>query len=137
MTALALAERALAVAGARSAEVVVHSESSVFARFAGAEIHQPTLIDNALVQLTVFREGRRGFAVTNRGDDGALRDLAARADEAAAAAAPDPATTAPADAFIVQRVEGFDASTAVLSPNRATELAASAIDAAVGFGVYG
>ena len=53
--ALEIAERALALASGDEAEVYVGAEHSGFARYAGSEVHQPTLIDNASVQLRVVR----------------------------------------------------------------------------------
>ena len=44
--ALELAEAALAAAPGEEAEAVVQSELSGFARFAGSEVHQPTLVEN-------------------------------------------------------------------------------------------
>src|SRR5262249_54538740 len=60
---LDLAERALELAGTDEAEVVVTGERSGFARFAAGEVHQPTLIDDVVVQLRVVSDGRAGTAV--------------------------------------------------------------------------
>ncbi|MGB2953660.1 MAG: DNA gyrase modulator, partial [Gaiellaceae bacterium] len=51
------------------AEAVVQTERSGLARFAGSEVHQPTLIENAGVQLRIVRDGRVGVAAGNRLDD--------------------------------------------------------------------
>ncbi|MEX2465068.1 MAG: DNA gyrase modulator, partial [Gaiellaceae bacterium] len=88
--ALDLAERAYRAAEADQAEALVHSEQSGFARFAGSEVHQPTLIRDESVTLRVVRDGRVGCAVTNRTDDEGLRETAQRAAEAADGSPPDP-----------------------------------------------
>jgi predicted Zn-dependent protease len=66
--ALDLAEAALRAAKGDEAEVLVHAERSGVARFAGSVVHQPTLIDNAVIRLRIVREGRVGWAATNRTD---------------------------------------------------------------------
>ena len=135
--ALETAERALAAAEADEAEVIVHTEHSGLARFAASEIHQPTLIDNAVVRLRVVRDGRIGSAATNRlGDDG-LRDLARRAAEAAESAHPDesfPGLAPPADP---PHVESYDEGTAALTPAELARLARSALSENGRLGLYG
>ena len=80
--ALELAERALALVAGDEAEVVVSVEHSGFARYAGSEVHQPTLIDDTSVQLRVVRDGSASaVATTNRTDDEGLAELAGRAAE--------------------------------------------------------
>ena len=64
--ALDLAEAALRRAEGDEAEVLVHAERSGVARFAGSVVHQPTLIDNAVIRLRIVRDGRVGSAATNR-----------------------------------------------------------------------
>ena len=59
-------ERRSAPAEGDEAEVLVHAERSGVARFAGSVVHQPTLIDNAVIRLRVVRDGRVGWAATNR-----------------------------------------------------------------------
>ncbi|HEY7178598.1 MAG TPA: DNA gyrase modulator, partial [Gaiella sp.] len=83
MSALELAERALRAAEGDEALALVQSERSGMARYAGSEVHQPTLIENEAVELQVVRDGRLGIASSNRVDDEGLRALAARAAEAA------------------------------------------------------
>jgi predicted Zn-dependent protease len=134
---LEVAERALRVAEADEAEAVVLSERSGLARFAGAEVHQPTLIENVVVNLLVARDGRLGMASTNRVDDEALRELARRAAEAADSARGEsefPGFAPPAD---VSPVSGFDDETASLAPEDQARLAGAAIGSADGYGVYG
>jgi PmbA protein len=134
---LETAERALAAADADEAEVIVHTERSGLARFAASEIHQPTLIDNAVVRLRVIRDGRIGSAATNRlGDDG-LRDLAKRAAEAAESAHPDesfPGLAPPADG---PDVESYDEETAALTPAELARLARGALGGNGRLGLYG
>ena len=79
MDALELAERAVRAADADEALALVNRERSGQARFAGSEVHQPTLIENEVVELQVVRDGRLGLAASNRTDDDALKALAARA----------------------------------------------------------
>jgi PmbA protein len=135
--ALETAERALAAAGGDEAEVIVHTERSGLARFAASEIHQPTLIDNAVVRLRVVRDGRIGSAATNRLGDEGLRDLAARAGEAAESAQPDesfPGLAPPADP---PAVESFDEETASMAPAELARLARSALGDNGRLGLYG
>jgi predicted Zn-dependent protease len=132
-----VAERALRAAEGDEAEAVVLSERSGLARFAGSEVHQPTLIENVVVTLLVVRDGRLGMASTNRVDDEALRELAQRAGEAADSASGDaefPGFASPAE---TPQVAGFDEETASLSPEDQARLASAAIAAADGYGVYG
>ena len=135
--ALETAERALAAAEADEAEVVVHTERSGLARFAASEIHQPTLIDNAVVRLHVVRDGRVGAAATNRlGDDG-LRALAQRAGEAAESAHPDDSFPGLAPAAKPTAVESYDEETATMTPADLARLARTALGENAGLGLYG
>jgi PmbA protein len=102
------------------------------ARFAASEVHQPTLIENAIVQLRVAVDGNVGSAQSNSVDDDALRTLAERAR---AAAAPDPEFPGFADEAEPAHVEGWDDETAELSPDEQASRAASAFD--VPLSVYG
>jgi predicted Zn-dependent protease len=129
MSAAELADRALRAAEGDEALAVVHSERSGMARFAGSEVHQPTLIENDVVELQIVRDGRLGIASANRTDDEGLRALAARAAEAADSAPPDPdfaGLAPPAEAPVV---EGYDEETGALSAEEQARLAAAAIDA--------
>lgn len=137
MTAADLAERALEHVRVGAAESVVQGESSGLARFAGSEVHQPTLVDNMVVQLQVVRDRRSGFATTNRTDDEGLAALARRAEEAVDAAPPQedhPGLALP-DSF--PDVEGFDGLTAALAPEEQARRASAAIAAAGGSDAYG
>jgi predicted Zn-dependent protease len=111
-SALELAQRALAAADGDEAEVVVQSERSGFARFADSEVHQPTLIENAVVQLRVVRDGRVGSALTNRIEGDAFRELARRAAEAADLAPPDPDFPGLAKSEPFPEVGAYDEETA-------------------------
>jgi predicted Zn-dependent protease len=129
VTALDLAERALRAAEGDDALAVVRTERSGMARFAGSEVHQPTLIENDVVELQIVRDGRLGIASANRTDDDGLHALAARAAEAADSAPPDPdfpGLAAPAEP---PAVEGYDEETAALTAEEQARLAAAAIDA--------
>jgi predicted Zn-dependent protease len=136
VNALDVAEAALATAGGE-AEAVAHVEHSGLARFAGSEVHQPTLIENAMVTLRVVHGRRAGVATTNKIDAAGLAELARRAADAAESAPPDddfpglaPPTTPPA-------VAGYDDETAALGPADQARLAAAAIDAGGDIPVYG
>jgi predicted Zn-dependent protease len=99
------------------------------ARFAGSEVHQPTLIENDVVELQVARDGRLGIATANRTDDDGLRELAARAREAADSARPDPDFPGLAPPADTPDVDGYDEETAALGAEDQARLAAAAIDA--------
>jgi len=147
---LEIAVAALAAAGEEQAEAVVQVESSGLARFAASEIHQPTLIENATVELRVLhgKPGalRAGTASTNRLDERGIADLVRRARDAAAGATPDPelqplaapagGAPAGAPAAALPGAPGWDAATAALDGAAQARLALAAIDAAT-LPVYG
>ena len=135
--ALELAERALALVDGDAAEAVVMAERSGFARYAAGEVHQPTLIDDTVVQLRVIRDGCSGAATTNRIDDEGLTDLAGRAVAAAASADPDPELAPLAPPAELAKVEGYDEATAALGADDQARLAEAAIAASDGLGLYG
>jgi PmbA protein len=135
--ALDLAEQALAAADGDEAEALVHAERSGVARFAGSVVHQPTLIDNAVVRLRVVRDGKIGWAATNRVDGDGLAALAARAGESADSARPDPDFPGLAQPAEYQELAGYDEETASLGAEDQALLAAAAIEAAPDFGLYG
>src|SRR5436190_14508043 len=127
--ALDLAERALKAVEGDEARVLVHSERSGLARFAGSEVHQPTLIENEVVELQIVRDGQLGLAAVNRTDDEGLRELASRAAEAADSAPRDPDFPGLAPPGELPDVEGCDDGLADLAPEDQARLAAAAIDA--------
>ena len=129
MSALELAERALRAAEGDEALALVQSERSGMARFACSEVHQPTLIENDVVELQVVRDGRLGIASSNSTDDEGLRTLAARAGEAADSAPADPDFPGLAPAAESQAVEGYDDEAASLGAEDQARLAAAAIEA--------
>ena len=135
--ALDLAERALRAAEGDEAEATVQTERSGLARFAGSEVHQPTLISNETVQLRVVRDGRFGLAAGNSTSEEALRALARRAAAAADRAPADPDFPGLAPREDPPRVGGYDDETAALGADEQARRAAAAIAAAAGFGVYG
>ncbi|HEX2044877.1 MAG TPA: metallopeptidase TldD-related protein [Gaiellaceae bacterium] len=135
--ALELAERAWRAAEGDEADALAHVERSGFARFAGSEVHQPTLVRDETVTIRVVRGGRVGCAVTNRTDDDALREAARRAGEAADRTPVDPGFAGLQRPSDVPDVGGFDETTAALTPEEQAEAAAAAIAAAPGFGLYG
>src|SRR5262249_54502045 len=104
VTALEVAHAALEAAGGED-EAVAHSERSGLARFAGSEVHQPTLIENVVVTLRVVDGNRSGVATTNKVDGKGLADLVERASTAAKSAPPDesfPGLAPPASATHVE-----------------------------------
>jgi len=136
VNALDVARAALDAAGGE-AEAVAQVESSGLARFAGSEVHQPTLIENAVVTLRVVHDSRAGVATTNKVDAGGLAELARRAAAAAESAPPDdtfPGLAPPADP---PNVEGYDEGTARMGPDEQARRAAAAIDASGDLPVYG
>ncbi len=135
--ALAIAERALALASGNEAEVVVGTEHSGFARYAGSEVHQPTLIENAEVQLRLVENGRAGLATTNRTDDAGLAELARRAADVLASASENPELPPLAQPASFPELDGYDEETASLGAEDQARLAAAAIGAAGDFDLYG
>jgi PmbA protein len=135
--ALEIAERALSFVSAGEAEVYVGTERSGFARYAASEVHQPTLVDDASVQLRVVDGLRAGVATTNRIDDDGLAELARRAAEVVANASEDPDVVPPAPPAQFSEVEGYDQATAALGADDQARLATAAIDAVPDLGVYG
>jgi PmbA protein len=127
----------LVAAQGDEAEAVVMAERSGFARFAGSEVHQPTLVDNVVVTLRVSRGGRIGSAETNRVSDEGLAELGRRAAEAADSAVAQPTWPGFAAAAAYPEVEGYDPATAGLGPEGQARLAAAAIEAAGDLPVYG
>jgi predicted Zn-dependent protease len=135
--ALELAERACRAAEGDEADALAHVEESGFARFAGSEVHQPTLIRDETVTIRVVRDGKVGCAVTNRTDEQALRETAGRAAEAADRSPADPGFAGLQEPAELPAVEGYDEATAALTPEEQAQAAAAAIAAAPGFGLYG
>src|SRR5262249_29100488 len=130
-SALEIAGAALAhaAAAADQAEVSAHSERSGLARFAGSTQPQPTLVDDTVVTVRAVRDGRVGVAVTNRTGDDGLREVAARAADAAERVRADPDFPGLADPAEPARVDGYDDETAALGPDEQARLAAAAIAA--------
>jgi PmbA protein len=135
--ALELAERAWRAAEGDEADAVAHLEESGFARFAGSEVHQPTLIRDETVTLRVVRDGKIGCAVTNRTDEEALRALAQRAAEAADRSPADPGFAGLQEPVKAPAVSGFDEATSALTPEQQAESAAAAIAATPDLDLYG
>jgi PmbA protein len=136
VSALEIARAALEAAGGE-AEAVAHSERSGLARFAGSEVHQPTLIENVVVSLRVVQGRRSGVATTNKVDGDGLAELARRAAAAAESAPEDDRFPGLAPATDPPEVDGYDEPTAALEPDDQARLAATAIDAAGEIPVYG
>jgi PmbA protein len=135
--ALEVARAALEAAGGEDCEAVALAERSGLARFAGSEVHQPTLIDNVVVTLRIVRDGRAGVATTNRIDDDGLAQLAQRAADAAESAPADPDFPGLAPAGEVPAVDGHDEATAKLGPDDQARRASAAIETAGELPVYG
>jgi PmbA protein len=136
MNALDVAKAALDAAGGE-AEAVAQVERSGLVRFADSEVHQPTLIENAIVTLRVVYDTRVGVAATNKIDAAGLAELARRAADAAESTPPDEAFPGLAPAADLPEVEGFDDETAALGPGDQARLAGEAIEAGGDIPVYG
>jgi len=134
---LEIAERALSFVGEGEAEVYVNAERSGFARYAGSEVHQPTLVDNVAVQLRLVQGRRAGVVTTNRIDDDGLAELARRAADVVAIVSEDPHVVPPAPPAEFPEADGFDDATAALGADDQAQLAAAAIDAADELQLYG
>ena len=132
------ARRARDAAGGE-AEAVAHVERSGLARFAGSEVHQPTLIENAVVTLRVVQ----GQPRRRRDDEQDRRPTVspssrARASDAADSAPPDDQLPGPRAACgSAARRRATTTDTAALGPDDQARLAAAAIDAAGDMPVYG
>ena len=136
MNALEVARAALDTAGGE-AEAVAHVEHSGLARFAGSEVHQPTLIENAMVTIRVVHGNRVGIATTNKIDPPGLAEVARRAADAAESSPPDESFPGLAHHADPPAVEGYDEETAALGPGDQARLAAASIDAGGDVPVYG
>jgi PmbA protein len=129
--ALDVAQAALETCGGEEeCEAVALAERSGLARFAGSEVHQPTLIDNVVVTLRVVRDGRAGVATTNRTEADGLAQLARRAADAADSAPADPDFPGLAPPAELPPVAGYDEATAQLGPDEQARRASAAIEAA-------
>jgi PmbA protein len=134
---LDIAAQALEACRGADAEVVVQRERSGLARFAGSEVHQPTLIENTVVQLRVAQDARLGSASTNRVSAEGLEAVAMRATEAAASAPADPYFRGFAPPAEAPGVEGYDEQTAAIAADEQAARAATAIEATGSFDAYG
>jgi predicted Zn-dependent protease len=139
-TALDLAERALAHCTG-DAQATVVRERSLVSRFARSNPTQATRVDDTSVSILRVHDGHTGTADTNDLSDEGLRDVAARADAGARAAAAAagrrgeyPGLPAPADGP-PRAHEGFDAATAQLDPAAAGAALAAAFDTCAGRGL--
>jgi predicted Zn-dependent protease len=137
VSGLEIAARALEASRGDEAEAVVTVERFGFARFAGSEVHQPTLVDNVVVTLRVARDGKVGTAETNRVSEEGLAELGRRAADAADSAVAEPSWPGFAGSASYPEVEGYDGETAALGPEGQARLAAAAITAAGKLPVYG
>jgi predicted Zn-dependent protease len=132
-----IAAQALAATSGDDADAIALAERSGLARFASSEIHQPTLIENAVVILRIVRDGRIGAAMTNRIDDDGLRDLATRAGEAADSAVAEADFPGLPDPQSLPQVEGYDEALADLGSDELARHARAAIDVERDVDVYG
>ena len=119
--------------------MLVHSERSGLARFAGSTQHQPTLRRrhrrHACARFATAASASRS---TNRTSDDGLREVAARAADAAGAFARGSRLPRSAAAGRRRRtVDGYDEETAALGPDEQARLAAAAIAAAGDIPAYG
>jgi predicted Zn-dependent protease len=102
-----LCQRVIRRCGADNAEVLVFVDDSALTRFANNTIHQNVAERDTNLLLRYFIGKRMGTATTNRIDEAALDELAARARQNAQASPedpaypglPEPAQYAPAEAY--------------------------------------
>jgi PmbA protein len=130
----------LAVAHAREGEeleAVVHLERSGLARFAGTEVHQPTLIDNCTLQVSVVRGGSVGTASTNRVDEAGVAAAVERAREGAEMREADPEFPGLVEPSEFPEVNGYDERTAALGAEDLARIASAAIEGCAPLGAYG
>jgi len=99
-------------------------------------VHQPTLVENTTLQVRVVRDGRVGWASTNRLSDEGVAAVARRAEEAAASTPPDPDFPGLAAPEPLPEVAGYDEATAALGPDEQAQRARALI-AASPIEVYG
>jgi predicted Zn-dependent protease len=130
-TALELADRALSFATGEAQATVTH-ERSLLSRFAVSRPTQATEVDDVTVSVLRVHDGHTGSADTNEVTDDSLRDVAARADAAARAAAEAadasgeyPGLPAPSP---IRAHDGFDPRTARLDPIEAGTALRAAFD---------
>ena len=126
-----VAERALGHTTGEAQATVVR-ERSLLSRFARSRPTQATQVDDTTVSILRVHDGHLGSADTNDLSDDGLRDVAARADAGARAAAAAaggrgeyPGLPAVADAA-PRAHDGFDAATAQLDPAAAGAALAAA-----------
>jgi PmbA protein len=134
---LDLAAQALEACRGADAQVIVHRERSGLARFAGSEVHQPTLIENTVVELRVAQGSQVGSATTNRISAEGFEALARRATESAESAPDDPYFQGFAPPADPPRVGGYDERTAALPADEQAAYAAAAIEATGSYDAYG
>jgi predicted Zn-dependent protease len=138
---MALAEQLLRYAadeGATQAEVLVSEDEASLTRFANSEIHQNVAERDSQLNLR-FIDGRRiGCAATNRFDDEALRQLAARAARIARLQPEqDEVVELPEPGPIAPVAGGYSAATAEASPELRAKGALAVIGAADDAGMLG
>jgi PmbA protein len=136
--ALELAERALRHATG-DAQATVIRERSLLSRFARSTPTQATQVDDTSVSILRVHDGHTATADTNDLSEEGLRDVAARADAGARAAAASaggrgiyPGLPEPAPA---KGHDGFDAATAELAPGVAGAALSAAFDACAAHGL--
>jgi predicted Zn-dependent protease len=94
-------------------------------------------VEDTVVTVRAVRDGRVGVAVTNRTSDDGLRELAARAADAADRMRLDPDFPGLADPADPPAAGGYDDETAALGPDEQAQLAAAAIGATGDTPAYG
>lgn len=117
-----LAERALELAAADRAEVLIYGGEKALTRFASNAIHQNVAEENRKLYLRLIQDGRVGIAASNRLDGDSLRSVARRAREAAAEsprAERPPQLASPTEG---QKVQSFDAAASSFRPEQRAEV---------------
>jgi predicted Zn-dependent protease len=120
-------QAALDLPGADAVEVLLYHEWGGLTRFANSSIHQSTSKEDTSVRIRAIRDGRTGVAETNDLSEDGVRHAARNALEMAAVAVPDPLFPGLAQPATPESKNGFDESTADVSPQSRAEAVAALV----------
>jgi predicted Zn-dependent protease len=127
---LAAAQQALELVPAGlEAQVVVRWSSHALTRFANSRIHQNIDTEDVLVSVKLAQEGRVAMATTNRTDADSLRDVVARAHEAARVRPVDPGWPGVAGPEPEPGFDHWDEATASATPDQRAAVVAAFLGA--------
>jgi predicted Zn-dependent protease len=122
-----VADAALDRPGGDDVEVLLFHEWGGLTRFANSAIHQSTWREDVSIHVRVVSEGRTGVASTNDVTPEGVRTAAASAREMAAVAVADPLYPGLAPPAEAPAKDGYDATTADLSPGERAEAVAALV----------